>query len=45
MPFGNLFGNAFRLFVDGFRDVAKTRKRARRVGESTKMEGCGGQKS
>ena len=35
----------FGLFVDVFRDNLKTRKLARRVGESTKMEGCEGQES
>ena len=34
-----------RLFVDVFRDNVKTRKMARRAGESTKMEGCEGLKS
>ena len=43
--FGDLFGIIFGLFVDVFRDNVKTRKMARRVGESTKMEGCEGQKS
>ena len=40
-----LVGIIFRLFVDVLRDDVKTRKMARRVGESTKMEGCEGQKS
>ena len=43
--FGHLFGIIFGLFVDVFRDNVKTRKMARRAGESTKMEVCEGQKS
>ena len=33
----------FLIFFDNFRDIAKTEKIARRRGESTKMEGPGGQ--
>ena len=33
----------FWIFFDNFRDIAKTEKIARRRGESTKMEGPGGQ--
>ena len=44
-PFGELFGIIVRLFIDVFRDDVKTGKMAWRVGESTNMEGCEGQKS
>ena len=44
-PFGELFGIIVRLFIDVFRDDVETRKMARRVGESAKMEGREGQKS